>query len=86
MGLLFGIMHLQLRMPGLLWHHTHTASCCLSCSCQACNCNALLLCDFMQVLQADGGTRCACINAAALALADAGIPMKVCKYHCLHGI
>uniref|UniRef100_A0A383VD35 Uncharacterized protein n=1 Tax=Tetradesmus obliquus TaxID=3088 RepID=A0A383VD35_TETOB len=30
----------------------------------------------VQVLQADGGTRCACINAAALALADAGIPMK----------
>ena len=28
------------------------------------------------VLQADGGTRVASINAAALALADAGIPMK----------
>lgn len=26
----------------------------------------------MQVVQADGGTRCACINAAMLALADAG--------------
>ncbi|KAK0585778.1 hypothetical protein LWI29_033924 [Acer saccharum] len=30
---------------------------------------------FVQVLQADGGTRSACINAATLALADAGIPM-----------
>ncbi|KAF6166380.1 hypothetical protein GIB67_034931 [Kingdonia uniflora] len=30
---------------------------------------------FVQVLQANGGTRSACINAAALALADAGIPM-----------
>ncbi|KAF5733294.1 exosome complex component RRP41 [Tripterygium wilfordii] len=30
---------------------------------------------FVQVLQADGGTRSACINAASLALADAGIPM-----------
>jgi exosome complex component RRP41 len=27
---------------------------------------------FVQVLQADGGTRTACINAAMLALADAG--------------
>jgi exosome complex component RRP41 len=31
---------------------------------------------FIQVIQADGGTRCASINAASLALADAGIPMK----------
>jgi len=31
---------------------------------------------YIQVLQADGGTRCASINAAFLALADAGIPMK----------
>ncbi|KAF6146848.1 hypothetical protein GIB67_018501 [Kingdonia uniflora] len=30
---------------------------------------------FVQVLQADVGTRSACINAATLALADAGIPM-----------
>ncbi|KAJ0986222.1 hypothetical protein J5N97_004578 [Dioscorea zingiberensis] len=30
---------------------------------------------FVQVLQADGGTRSACINAATMALADAGIPM-----------
>nr|XP_025688065.1 exosome complex component RRP41 homolog isoform X2 [Arachis hypogaea] len=30
---------------------------------------------YVQVLQADGGTRSACINAATLALSDAGIPM-----------
>jgi exosome complex component RRP41 len=30
----------------------------------------------IQVLAADGGTRCACINAASLALADAGIAQK----------
>ena len=31
---------------------------------------------FIEVLQADGGTRCASITAASLALADAGIPMR----------
>ncbi len=31
---------------------------------------------FIEVLDADGGTRCACTTVAALALADAGIPMK----------
>lgn len=31
---------------------------------------------YIQVIQADGGTRCASINAASLALADAGIPMR----------
>jgi exosome complex component RRP41 len=31
---------------------------------------------FIQVIQADGGTRCAAINAASLALADAGVPMR----------
>ena len=31
---------------------------------------------FIQVIQADGGTRCAAINAASLVLADAGIPMR----------
>ncbi len=30
----------------------------------------------MEVLQADGGTRCAAITAASIALADAGIPMR----------
>ncbi|MEW6328974.1 MAG: exosome complex exonuclease Rrp41 [Candidatus Micrarchaeota archaeon] len=31
---------------------------------------------FIEVLQADGGTRCAGITAAAVALANAGIPMR----------
>ena len=31
---------------------------------------------FLNVLDADGGTRCACITVAALALADAGVPMR----------
>ena len=31
---------------------------------------------FIEVLQADGGTRCAGVIAAAVALADAGIPMR----------
>src|SRR3990170_1735968 len=31
---------------------------------------------FIEVLQADAGTRCAGITAASLALADAGIPMR----------
>ncbi len=31
---------------------------------------------FIDVLASDGGTRCAAITAAAVALADAGIPMK----------
>lgn len=31
---------------------------------------------FVEVLQADAGSRTACINAASVALADAGIPMK----------
>jgi exosome complex component RRP41 len=31
---------------------------------------------FIEVLQADGGTRCASITAASLALADAGVPMR----------
>ena len=40
---------------------------------------------YVQVLQADGGTRCACINAAFLALADAGIPMKDVVAACAAG-
>ena len=28
------------------------------------------------LVQADGGTRCACINAAMLAVAEAGIPVR----------
>ncbi|MCC7552394.1 exosome complex exonuclease Rrp41 [Candidatus Micrarchaeota archaeon] len=31
---------------------------------------------FVDVLQGDGGTRCAAVTAASVALADAGIPMK----------
>jgi len=31
---------------------------------------------YVQILQADGGTRCASINAVTLALINAGIPMK----------
>jgi exosome complex component RRP41 len=31
---------------------------------------------FIEVLQADGGSRCAALNASSIALADAGIPMK----------
>lgn len=31
---------------------------------------------FVEVLQADGGNYCACVNAATLALVDAGIPLK----------
>jgi len=31
---------------------------------------------FIEILQADGSTRCTGINAASLALADAGIPMR----------
>jgi exosome complex component RRP41 len=31
---------------------------------------------FIQIMQADAGTRCAGINAASLALADAGLPMR----------
>ena len=40
---------------------------------------------YVQVLQADGGTRCACINAAFLALADAGIPMRDVISSCAAG-
>lgn len=38
-----------------------------------------------QVIQADGGTRCACINAAMLAVADAGIPCKDLAAACAAG-
>ncbi|KAH7651553.1 exosome complex component RRP41 protein [Dioscorea alata] len=40
---------------------------------------------FVQVLQADGGTRSACINAATIALADAGIPMRDLVTSCSAG-
>jgi exosome complex component RRP41 len=31
---------------------------------------------YMEILQADASTRCAALNAASIALADAGIPMR----------
>ncbi|GBF94363.1 exosome complex component [Raphidocelis subcapitata] len=40
---------------------------------------------YVQVLQADGGTRCACINAAMLALADAGIKLRDVIASCAAG-
>ncbi|MDH5374204.1 MAG: exosome complex exonuclease Rrp41 [Candidatus Bathyarchaeota archaeon] len=39
----------------------------------------------IEVLQADGGTRCASITAASLALADAGIPMQDLVTACAAG-
>jgi len=40
---------------------------------------------FIEVLQADGGTRCAAITAAALAIADAGVPMRDLVAGCAAG-
>ncbi len=40
---------------------------------------------FVEIIQADGGTRCASINAAAVALVDAGIPMKDLVAGCAAG-
>ena len=40
---------------------------------------------FIEILQADGGTRCAAITAASLALADAGIPMRDLVVACAAG-
>ncbi|HKZ87946.1 MAG TPA: exosome complex exonuclease Rrp41 [Candidatus Bathyarchaeia archaeon] len=40
---------------------------------------------FIEVLQADGGTRCASITAAALAIADSGIPMRDLVVACAAG-
>ena len=40
---------------------------------------------FIEVLQSDGGTRCAAITGASLALADAGIPMKSLVSACAVG-
>ena len=40
---------------------------------------------YVEVLQADGGTRCASITAASLALADAGIPMRDLVAACAAG-
>mgnify|MGYP006303407067 FL=1 len=40
---------------------------------------------FVEVLQADAGTRCAALTCASLALADAGIPMKDLVASCAAG-
>jgi len=40
---------------------------------------------FIEVIQADGGTRCASITAAALALADSGVPMRDLVVACAAG-
>ncbi len=40
---------------------------------------------FIEVLEAEGGTRCAGITAASVALADAGIPMKDMVVACAAG-
>jgi exosome complex component RRP41 len=40
---------------------------------------------FIEVLQAEGGTRCASITAASLALANAGIPMRDLVAACAAG-
>ena len=40
---------------------------------------------YIEVLQADGGTRCASITATALAIADAGIPMRDLVVACAAG-
>jgi exosome complex component RRP41 len=40
---------------------------------------------FIEVLQAEGGTRCAGITAASVALADAGIPMQDMVVACAAG-
>jgi exosome complex component RRP41 len=40
---------------------------------------------FIEVLQSDGGSRCAAITGASLALADAGIPMKSLVSACAVG-
>jgi len=40
---------------------------------------------FIEILQAEGGTRCAGITAASVALADAGIPMRDLVVSCAAG-
>ena len=40
---------------------------------------------FVEVLQADGGSRCAALDAASVALADAGIPMRDLVSACAAG-
>ena len=40
---------------------------------------------FLEILQADGGTRCAALDAASVALVDAGIPMRDLVCACAAG-
>lgn len=40
---------------------------------------------YIEIMQADGGTRCASITAASLALADAGVPLKDLVTGCAAG-
>ena len=40
---------------------------------------------FLEILQADGGTRCAALDAASVALVDAGIPMRDLVCACASG-
>ena len=40
---------------------------------------------YIEILQADGGSRCAALDAAAVALADAGIPMRDMVSACAAG-
>ena len=40
---------------------------------------------FIEIVQADGGTRCASITAASLALADAGVPLRDLVAGCAAG-
>jgi exosome complex component RRP41 len=40
---------------------------------------------YAEILQADGGTRTACVNAASVALVDAGIPMRDLVASCAAG-
>lgn len=40
---------------------------------------------YIEILQADGGSRCAALDAAAVALADAGIPMRDMVCACAAG-
>jgi exosome complex component RRP41 len=40
---------------------------------------------YIEIAQADGGTRCASITAASLALADAGVPLKDLVAGCAAG-
>lgn len=41
---------------------------------------------FVRILRADGGTRCVGVNAASIALADAGIPMRDLVSACAAGM